>query len=91
MEQISGQSTGFNNRSVDMPGLQLLKAEGDCLASISNIVSQSDLIWLRWDRCPHSALPSWIPLKNLRVLEVAGGQLETLWQGAEVCCVVIFF
>lgn len=79
-EQISGQYVGFSDRSVDMSALQLLSAEGDCLGSISNMVKQSDLKWLRWDRCPYRSLPHWIPLRNLRVLEVAGGQLETLWR-----------
>jgi hypothetical protein len=81
-EQISGQFVRFSNLSVDMYGLQLVSAEGDCLGSISNMVKQSDLTWLRWDRCPYPSLPPWIPLRNLRVLEVAGDQLETLWKDA---------
>jgi hypothetical protein len=44
------------------------------------LLSDSAVTWLRWDRCPYSSLPPWIPLGNVRVLEVLGGELETLWQ-----------
>lgn len=70
----------FNHLFVDMRALQLLRAEGDSLDSISNLLhSDSAVTWLRLDRCPYSSLPPCIPLGNVRVLEVAGGELETLW------------
>lgn len=71
----------FNHLFVDMRALQLLRAEGDSLDSISNLLqSDSAVTWVRLDRCPYSSLPPCIPLGNLRVLEVAGGELETLWR-----------
>lgn len=70
-----------NNFTLDnMSGLQLLRAEGNCLESISHGLRHSDLVWLHWNICPYTSLPDWIPKKNLRVLEVNGGKLETLWQ-----------
>jgi Leucine-rich repeat (LRR) protein len=50
------------------------------LDSISNGLRHSDLVWLRCDGYPYTSLPVWIPKKNLRVLEVTGAELETLWQ-----------
>eukprot|EP00253_Pinus_taeda_P020416 PITA_20416 len=71
----------FNHLFVDMRALQLLRTEGDCLDSISNLLhSDSAVTWLRLDRCPYSSLPPCIPLGNVRVLEVADGELETLWR-----------
>lgn len=43
-------------------------------------VQSPNLIWLRWSACHLSSLPSWIPMENLRVLEVHGKELTTLWQ-----------
>lgn len=60
--------------------LQLVAAEGDLLESILRRVKSPDLIWLRWKKCPCSFLPSWIPMKNIRVLEVVGNKLERLWR-----------
>ncbi|GLJ23046.1 hypothetical protein SUGI_0434910 [Cryptomeria japonica] len=38
------------------------------------------LLWLRWVDFPHTALPPWLPLKKLRVLELHGAaKLEQLW------------
>lgn len=71
----------FNHLFVDMRALQLLRTEGDCLDSISNLLhSDSAVTWLRLDRCPYSSLPPCIPLGKVRVLEVAEGELETLWR-----------
>lgn len=60
--------------------LQLLDIEDDVLDRILRRVEISNLIWLHLNKCPSSSLPSSIPLKNLRVLQVSGYQLETLWQ-----------
>lgn len=59
--------------------LELVTAEGDCLESLYNRVRSPHLIWLRWDNCPYSCLPHWIPMESLRVLQVQGSRLETLW------------
>ena len=71
-----------NNRYVDINGLHLLRAHGDCLGSISNLLKKSDLLWLHWNDFPNVSLPPWIPLKKLRVLEIrmATGELKTLWK-----------
>lgn len=67
-------------KSISDSGFQLVRAQGDCLKNISELLMRSDLLWLSWNSFPHRSLPSWIPKQNLRVLELAGGVLETLWQ-----------
>lgn len=57
--------------------LQLLATRDE---SVIRRVNSSNLLWLRWYNCTHSYLPSWTPLKNLRVLDVEGNKLDTLWQ-----------
>lgn len=42
--------------------------------------SSSDLLWLKWENCPHKCIPSWIPMESLRHLEVIDGDLEHLWR-----------
>jgi hypothetical protein len=62
--------------------LQLLEAEGDLVEGILSKVRSPNLnlIWLRWTCCPCSSLPSWIPMHDLRVLEVSGTKLKRLWR-----------
>eukprot|EP00253_Pinus_taeda_P005779 PITA_05779 len=60
--------------------LQLVATQDGNLKSILTRVESPNLKWLRWNDCPYSCLPSWIPMKNLRVLEVGGKKLKTLWQ-----------
>eukprot|EP00253_Pinus_taeda_P009561 PITA_09561 len=60
--------------------LQLVATEDGNLKSILRRVESPNLKWLRWTDCPYSCLPSWIPMENLRVLEVGGKKLKTLWQ-----------
>nr|ABR17027.1 unknown [Picea sitchensis] len=60
--------------------LQLVATEDDHLESILRRVESPNLIWLRWNNCPYSCLPSWIPMKNIRVLEVVGTKLKKLWR-----------
>eukprot|EP00253_Pinus_taeda_P004329 PITA_04329 len=65
--------------------LQLVATEGDDLKSILNRVKSPDLIWLRWSDCPDSCLPPWLLnlMKNVRVLEVSGKKLGTLWRTSQ--------
>ena len=84
---------GIRNRVIELlctcyrfPGvgatkLQFLSTEGYLLERILRRVHPQNLIWLSWTDCPYSYLPSWIPMRNLRVLKVQGKVLETLWQG----------
>lgn len=58
--------------------LQLLDVEILMEHTLSGVHSPN-LIWLRWHECHLSCLPSWIPMKNLWVLEVHGTELKTLW------------
>jgi hypothetical protein len=60
--------------------LQLLRGEGYFVQSVLSVAHLPQLIWLSWKNCPYTSLPSWIPLKNLRVLYIEGRNLETLWQ-----------
>jgi Leucine-rich repeat (LRR) protein len=69
---------GFHG--IGMMKLQFLDIEDGLLEPILRRVQSPNLIWLRWDKCPSSSLPSCIPMKNLRVLEVEGNELKTLWQ-----------
>jgi hypothetical protein len=52
--------------------LQLLEAEGDFVERILSKVRAPNLnlIWLSWKGCPFPSLPPWIPMQDLRVLEV---------------------
>jgi hypothetical protein len=66
--------------SIQMSRLQLVDTEGSLLEPILKRVTSPKLIWLCWKECPYSSLPPWIPMKNLRVLQVSGYTLETLWE-----------
>lgn len=59
--------------------LQLLDVEILMESTLSG-VHWPNLIWLRWHECHLPSLPSWIPIKNLWVLEIHGTELKTLWQ-----------
>jgi len=59
--------------------LQILQIEGSLLERILRKVKLPNLLWLSWRKCPHSSLPSWVPVKNLRVLQVFHGEINTLW------------
>lgn len=50
--------------------LQLVATEDRHLESILRRVESPNLTWLCWNNCPFSCLPPWIPMKNIRVLEV---------------------
>jgi Leucine-rich repeat (LRR) protein len=65
---------------IRMRRLELLNTEGDLVDSILTKVQHPNLIWLRWNNCPYSSLPSSISMKKLRVLQVRGEKLKTLWE-----------
>eukprot|EP00253_Pinus_taeda_P001391 PITA_01391 len=64
---------------IGMRKLQILDTEDGHLEHILRRVHCPNLIWLRCYKYPYSSLPSWIPMQNLRVLKMAGSELETLW------------
>jgi hypothetical protein len=74
-------NTRYHFLGIGAMNLQLLETEGHLLERILRRVHSPNLIWLSWRDCPYTYLPSWIPMKNLRVLKVEGRVLKTLWQG----------
>ena len=66
-----------------LTNLQLLITEDHLLEQILRTAHLPNLRWLRWYKCAHSSLPSWIPMENLRVLHVVGSSLNELWQDEE--------
>eukprot|EP00253_Pinus_taeda_P028406 PITA_28406 len=71
----------FHGSGICMRNLQLLHTGDVFLKRILTKVQFPNLVWLRWDSCPDSSLHSSISyLKNLRVLQVEGGKLKTLWE-----------
>ena len=65
---------------IQLRSLELVDTEGILLERILNSVKFPDLLSLWWKQCPYSSLPSWIPVKKLRVLRVSGSTLQTLWK-----------
>ena len=65
---------------IQLRRLQLVDTEGILLEHILKSVKFPDLLSLWWKQCPYSSLPSWIPMKKLRVLRVSGSTLQTLWK-----------
>jgi len=59
--------------------LQLVATEEDHLEDILSRVKPRHVRWFRWYRCSHSSLPDWVPMENLRVLEMEGHSLNVLW------------
>eukprot|EP00253_Pinus_taeda_P011327 PITA_11327 len=71
----------FPGSGICMRNLQLLHTGDVFLKRILTKVQFPNLVWLRWDSCPDSSLHSSISyLKNLRVLQVEGSKLKTLWE-----------
>lgn len=69
-----------SDRLLGINKLQLLEAEGDFVESILTWLRCPNLIWLSWNKCPFSSLPPSLPVRDLRVLEVNGSELQELWQ-----------
>eukprot|EP00253_Pinus_taeda_P008855 PITA_08855 len=69
-----------HSRSCGILNLEFVATEDRCLERILEKARSPNLRWLRWLNCPYSSLPPWIPMEKLRVLDVAGFKLETLWQ-----------
>ena len=78
-----------------MRNLRLVATEESYLEDILSSLKSPHLIWLRLYGCSHSSLPHWIPMKNLRVLEVEGSTLNILRPhqskvGKYICFPLIF-
>eukprot|EP00253_Pinus_taeda_P024395 PITA_24395 len=66
-----------------MKNLQILdihEGDDDLLKCLLEGVDSPNLLYLRWRNCRCSSLPPYIPMKKLRVLDVEGPKLETLWK-----------
>ncbi|XP_059065761.1 disease resistance protein Roq1 [Cryptomeria japonica] len=78
MELLRGYSTKFNALT---PSILVVKSHyftEECATLFPA------LLWLRWNYMQGTALPSWLMLKNLRVLELPNaGQLEELWNDTD--------
>eukprot|EP00253_Pinus_taeda_P021592 PITA_21592 len=61
--------------------LQIPASEDGLLERILTRVHSPNLLWLRWYNFPYNYLPSWIPMQNLRVLQVRGKEWTSLWEG----------
>ncbi|GLJ16798.1 hypothetical protein SUGI_0289370 [Cryptomeria japonica] len=60
-------------------GFKILDVEKNYFTEELGTLSET-LAWLRWAKFPHRALPSWISLKKLRVLELLeASKLEEPW------------
>jgi len=79
-----------NFRFCGILNLQLVSAEGDYLERILRRARAPQIQWIRWYKCTHSSLPSWIPMENLKVLEVEGNKLRVLWERESQVCLFCF-
>ena len=71
----------YRCHGISMRTLQLLDVKDiGLLEPLFGRVKFSNLVWLRWENYPYTSFPSWISMKNLRVQQVVGRNLETLWQ-----------
>lgn len=85
----------FNKYRFDCMNLEFLATEGEYLKAILRrapfkaILRRAPSVplrWLRWYNCPYSSFPRWIPMHNLRVIEVAGSRLKNLWKSKSQVC-----
>ncbi|GLJ45355.1 hypothetical protein SUGI_0954640 [Cryptomeria japonica] len=79
-QQLMGNSIRRSKRLRFSNGLQILSVRGSEFTEEFATLSE-DLVMLVWKDFPLSHVPSWLTLKNLRVLELDGAdKLEELWQ-----------
>ncbi|GLJ45358.1 hypothetical protein SUGI_0954730 [Cryptomeria japonica] len=79
-QQLMGNSIRRSKRLRFSDGLQILSVRGSEFTEEFATLSE-DLVMLVWKDFPLSHVPSWLTLKNPRVLELDGAdELEELWQ-----------
>ena len=66
--------------SIQMRRLQLVDIEASPLERSIMMVKSMNLIWICLNKHPNSSLPSWILMKNLRLLQVLGSATEIFWK-----------
>ena len=65
---------------IQMRRLQLVDTEASLLEHSIMTMKSLDLIWICMNKNPNSSLPSWMLMKNLRLLQVSGSATEIFWQ-----------
>lgn len=60
--------------------LKIVDTEDTLLERVCGTTDFGEIAWVRWNKYPYTSLPSWILAQKLRVLQVFGGKLETLWR-----------
>nr|ABK24822.1 unknown [Picea sitchensis] len=65
---------------IDRRTLELVDTDENAILACILRKPVPSLIWLRWNKCPNLSLPWWIPMGRLRVLQVYGSELKTLWE-----------
>ena len=65
---------------IQMRRLQLVKIEASLLERSIMTMKSLNLIWICLNKHPNSSLPSWILMKNLRLLQVLGSAEEIFWK-----------
>lgn len=60
--------------------LEIVDTEDTLLERVCGTTDFGEIVWVRWNKYPYTCLPSWILAQKLRVLQVFGGKLETLWR-----------
>ena len=59
---------------------QLVDTEASLFDRTIMTMNSLNLIWICLKKHRNSSLPSWILMKNLRLLQVSGSAVEILWQ-----------
>eukprot|EP00253_Pinus_taeda_P033013 PITA_33013 len=82
MDYGNGSEQFFENvaGNCNLSRLELLRGEGSFVESVFSAGESRQLIYLQWQNCPISSISFTIPTRNLRVLYIQGGALNTLWQ-----------
>ncbi|XP_057863159.2 disease resistance protein Roq1 [Cryptomeria japonica] len=80
MHQLMGDSIRRSKRLRFSNRLQILSVKGNEFTEEFASLSE-DLVWLCWEDFPLQNVPTWLTLKNLRVLELhVANELEELWE-----------
>ena len=66
--------------SIQMRRLQHVDIEDSLLERSIMTMKSLNLIWICLNKHPNSSLPSWILMKNLRILQESGSAVEIFWQ-----------
>ena len=65
---------------IQMRRLQLVDTKASLLERSIMTMNSLNLIWICLNKDSNSSLPSWILMKNLRLLQVSGSATKIFWQ-----------